>query len=50
MAEGELGIPALLEVSDLVHMEEPEELSMMTYISLLYKHFKAATPGACSEN
>lgn len=46
MAEEKLKVPALLDPSDLVSMEEIDEMSVMTYLSMLYKRIKKnSSPG-----
>lgn len=46
VAEEKLKVPALLEASDLVSMEEIDEMSVMTYLSMLYKRIKKnSSPG-----
>lgn len=47
VAEERLKVPALLDASDLVSMEVVDELSVMTYLSMLYKRMngKRSSPG-----
>ena len=42
-ASEKLGIPALLEPEDIVGFEDPDPLSIMTYLSLVYHTFTSAS-------
>ena len=49
MAQENLNVPALLDAEDLVSVEAIDELSVMTYISMLYKRMnKKPRPGESS--
>uniref|UniRef100_A0A673FT37 Calponin-homology (CH) domain-containing protein n=1 Tax=Sinocyclocheilus rhinocerous TaxID=307959 RepID=A0A673FT37_9TELE len=49
VAERELGIPALLDPDELVSVEEPDLLSIITYISQLYCVFRGNSHGTDHE-
>jgi len=40
VAERELGIPALLDVEDLVQVSSPDKFSVMTYLAQFYHKFR----------
>ena len=42
MAQESLKVPALLDAGDLVSMEVIDELSVMTYVSMLFKRMNKA--------
>jgi len=44
LAEEELNIPALLDPEDMVDCQEPDKLSVATYLQQLYHLFKSASP------
>ena len=45
MAEKHLGIPMVLDVSDMLENTIPDKLSVITYVSQLYEYFKNRSPG-----
>lgn len=49
VAERELGIPALLDPDELVSVEEPDLLSIITYVSQLHCVFRGNSHGTDHE-
>ncbi len=49
VAERELGIPALLDPDELVSVEEPDLLSIITYVSQLHRVFRGNSHGTDHE-
>ncbi len=49
VAERELGIPALLDPDELVSVEEPDLLSIITYVSQLHCVFRRNSHGTDHE-
>lgn len=44
--EGEkAGVTALLDVEDMIMMKNPDWMSVMTYVSLIYNHFNGIRVG-----
>lgn len=46
IAEEHLNVPALLDPEDMVDCEEPDKLSVATYLAQLYHMFKSSSPPA----